>query len=99
MCSDGKLKTTVVPRAPAPSPWCYGAGTSHERNRAAASALTCFFTVELPEIEPATLPGFLAAELPVRCISFPFSPAGHPRLWFGSSTASRVVNLFLGRYD
>jgi hypothetical protein len=54
-------------------------------------ALTSIFSVELPGIEPAALPGLLPSELPVRYVSFRFSPARYLRLSFRLLTASRAV--------
>jgi hypothetical protein len=42
------------------------------------------FSVELPGIEPAALPGLLPPELPVCYISFPFSTSRYRRFRFGS---------------
>jgi hypothetical protein len=54
-------------------------------------ALTSTFSVELPGIEPELLPGKMPSDLPVRSVSFRFSPARY--LWFRSRvlTASRAV--------
>jgi hypothetical protein len=55
------------------------------------SLLTCNYSVELPEIETASLPGVLASELPVHSVSFRFIPARYLRLCFRVLTASRAV--------
>ena len=47
-------------------------------------ALIYMFFVELPGIEPASLPGLLPSDLPVRYVSFPFSPARYLRFRYGS---------------
>jgi hypothetical protein len=47
--------------------------------------------VELPGIEPASLPGLLPSELPIRYVSFPFSTARYLRVRFQVLTASRAV--------
>jgi hypothetical protein len=48
------------------------------------STLTCFFSVELPGIEPAALPGKNSSDLPIRSLWFRFSPAGYLRILLGS---------------
>jgi hypothetical protein len=53
--------------------------------------LTSTFSVELPGIEPAALPGLLPSELPVRYVSFPFSPARSLRFRSQVLTASRAA--------
>jgi hypothetical protein len=53
------------------------------------------FSVELPGIEPAALPGLLPSELPVRYVSFPFSPARYLPFRSRVLTASTVVTNFL----
>src|ERR1700728_2865449 len=54
-------------------------------------ALTSFPCVELPGIEPVALPGLLPSELPVRYITFPFSPVRYLRIHFRVLTASRSM--------
>jgi hypothetical protein len=69
--------------------------TSQEVRLTAASFLltlvNSYFSVELPGIEPAALPGLLASELPVRYVSFPFSPPRYLPLRPRVLTASRVL--------
>jgi hypothetical protein len=45
--------------------------------------------VELPGIEPGSLPGLLAFELPIRYVSFPFGPAHYLRFGFRVLTVSK----------
>jgi hypothetical protein len=52
--------------------------------------LTSTFLVELPGIEPDAPPGNLPAELPIRSVSFRFSPARYLRIPFRVLTASRL---------
>jgi len=55
------------------------------------SALTSIFSVELPGIEPAALPGNVVSEMPVGSASFPFSPVRYLRVRFRVLTASRAA--------
>jgi hypothetical protein len=55
-------------------------------------AMTCTYSVELPGIEPACLPGNLPSERQFRSGSFHFSPAGYVRLCFRVLTPSRAVD-------
>jgi hypothetical protein len=50
--------------------------------------------VELPGIEPDALPGNMRSELPVRSISFRFSPARYLRFRSRVLTASRGITNF-----
>jgi hypothetical protein len=47
-------------------------------------ALTSFFFVELPGIEPAALAGILPSELQVHYVPFRFGPVRYLRFRFGS---------------
>jgi hypothetical protein len=51
--------------------------------------LTSIFSVALPGIEPAALPGKMRPELTVRYVWFPFGPVRYPRGSFRVLTASR----------
>ena len=53
--------------------------------------LTSTFSVELPGIEPAALPGLLLPELPVRSVSFRFSASRYLQIPVRVLTASRAV--------
>jgi hypothetical protein len=55
------------------------------------AALTSIFSVELPGIEPASLPGLLPSELLFCYVSFRFSPVRYLRFRFRVLTASRAV--------
>jgi hypothetical protein len=75
---------------------CIGVGTLIERpdvdgneNRPGLVILTCYFVVELPGIEPASLPGNLPSELQVRSVSVRFIPARYLRFRSRVLTASR----------
>src|SRR5271166_4105820 len=50
------------------------------------------FSVELPGIEPAALPGFFRPELQFRYVPFRFSPARYLRFCPRVLTASRAVS-------
>jgi hypothetical protein len=60
-----------------------------KRNWPELVALTSIFSVELPGIEPASLPGLLPSELQFRYVSFPFSTVRYLRFHFRVLTASR----------
>jgi hypothetical protein len=53
--------------------------------------------VEPPGIEPDGLPGNMPSELPVRYVSFQFSPARYLRFRFQVLTGSRVNNPARGK--
>ena len=55
------------------------------------NAMTSEYLVELPGIEPDALRGIMHSELPVRSISFRFSPVRYLRLRSRVLTASRAV--------
>jgi hypothetical protein len=56
--------------------------------------LTSCLVVELPGIEPASLPGKMPSELRFRYVSFRFSPARYLRVCTRLLTASRVDTPF-----
>ena len=55
-------------------------------------ALTGIFSVELPGIEPAALPGKMPSDLTVRYVSFRFNTARYLRIPIQVLTASRAVS-------
>jgi hypothetical protein len=60
-------------------------------------ALTSIFSVELPGIEPAALPGKMPSDLTVRYVSFRFNTARYLRIPIQVLTASRAVSSFCVR--
>jgi hypothetical protein len=62
---------------------------------AVAPDLAGRYSVELPGIEPAALPGNMPSELPVRSVSVRFSPAHYLRFRSRFLTASRAESSFI----
>jgi hypothetical protein len=76
-------------------PWTWSAhsppATPSTANWLEFTVLASGSFVELPGIEPVSLPGDLASELPVRSVSVRFSTTRYLRVRFRVLTASRVV--------
>jgi hypothetical protein len=62
-----------------------------KKNWPELTALTSYFFVELPGIEPAAPSGLLASEQQFRSVSLRFVPAGYLRLRSQALTALRRV--------
>jgi hypothetical protein len=73
-------------------PVAFDKSLMEKENSPELMALTSTLSVELPGIEPDSLPGILAAELPVRSVSVQFSTSRYLWLCLRVLTASRPVN-------